>query len=64
VEQEQHFYLAKHTRLLDLGLEPHLLDDETIGHLLDLALRYRDRINLDTIPARVRWRPERAAVEA
>jgi UDP-sulfoquinovose synthase len=64
VEQEQHFYLAKHTRLLDLGLEPHLLDDATIGHLLDLALRYRDRINLDTIPARVRWRPERAAVEA
>ena len=63
VEQEQHFYLAKHTRLLDLGLEPHLLDDATIGHLLELALRYRDRIDLDTIPARVRWRPEPAAVE-
>lgn len=63
VEQEQHFYLAKHTRLLDLGLEPHLLNDETIEHLLRLAVRYRDRINLETIPARVRWRPARDTLD-
>lgn len=64
VEQEQHFYLAKHTRLLDLGLEPHLLDDETIAHLLTIAVRYRDRIDLHTIPARVYWRPAGTPVKA
>jgi UDP-sulfoquinovose synthase len=63
VEQERHFYLAKHTRLLDLGLEPHLLTDETIAHLLELAVRYRERIDLDCIPARVQWRPRRVAAE-
>jgi UDP-sulfoquinovose synthase len=63
VEQEQHFYLAKHTRLLDLGLEPHLLTDETIAHLLEVALRYREQIDLDRIPARVQWRPRQMATE-
>jgi UDP-sulfoquinovose synthase len=57
VEKERHFYLAKHTHLLDLGLEPHLLSDETIAHLLHIAVRYRDRIDLSCIPARVQWRP-------
>jgi UDP-sulfoquinovose synthase len=58
VEQEQHYYHAKHTKLLDLGLEPHLLNDETIRHLLTIARRYRERIDLAAIPARVRWKPE------
>jgi UDP-sulfoquinovose synthase len=57
VELEQHFYLAKHTHLLDLGLEPHLLSDETIEHLLRTAIRYRARIHRDLIPANVQWRP-------
>jgi UDP-sulfoquinovose synthase len=60
VEQEQHFYQAKHTKLLDLGLQPHPLTDETIAHLLRVARRYRERIDLATIPARVRWKPETA----
>jgi UDP-sulfoquinovose synthase len=62
VEKERHFYLAKHTHLLDLGLEPHLLTDETIRHLLTVALRHRDRIDLDAIPANVQWRPAQDAV--
>lgn len=61
VEKEQHFYLAKHTRLLDLGLEPHLLSDQTIAHLLQAALRNRDRIDLSRIPATVQWRPSPAS---
>jgi UDP-sulfoquinovose synthase len=63
VEQEQHYYHAKHTKLLDLGLEPHLLNDETIRHLLAIARRYRERIDLAAIPARVRWKPEAATVQ-
>jgi UDP-sulfoquinovose synthase len=64
VEREEHFYLAKHTRLLDLGLEPHLLSDETIARLLRLAVRYCDRIRLDRIPATVQWRPAPVPAEA
>src|SRR5262249_13118326 len=56
VEKEQHYYNAKHTKLLDLGLEPHLLTDETIRILLAKAVRFRDRINLEQVPARVLWR--------
>jgi len=56
VEKEQHFYLAKHTRLLDLGLEPHLLNDETVAALLERAVRHRDRIDLSHIPPTVTWR--------
>jgi UDP-sulfoquinovose synthase len=64
VELERHYYLAKHTHLLDLGLEPHLLSDATIEHLLRTAMRYRDRIMLDRIPATVRWRPDQVAAPA
>ncbi len=56
VEKEQHYYNAKHTKLLDLGLQPHLLTDETIQDLLASALANRDRITLDRIPAQVKWR--------
>ncbi|HEV2236552.1 MAG TPA: NAD-dependent epimerase/dehydratase family protein [Ktedonobacterales bacterium] len=64
VEKERHFYQAKHTHLLDLGLEPHLLTDETIHNLLTVALRHRDRIDLGVIPATVRWRPALDPVRA
>ncbi len=63
VEKEQHYYLAKHTRLLDLGLEPHLLTDETVGRLLEIAIRYRSRIDLSCIPATVQWRPRQLAAQ-
>ena len=56
VEKEEHYYNAKHTKLLDLGLEPHLLTDETIRGLLTKAVRYRDRIQLDRVPAQVQWK--------
>jgi UDP-sulfoquinovose synthase len=56
VEQERHFYLAKHTKLLDLGLQPHLLNDETIAGLLERAVRYRDRIDLAHILPTVTWK--------
>ena len=31
VEMEEHYYQATHTKLLDLGLEPHLLSETLIG---------------------------------
>jgi UDP-sulfoquinovose synthase len=55
-EREQHYYQAKHTKLLDLGLEPHPLTDETIAGLLECTLRYQERIDLSRVRPRVRWR--------
>ncbi len=38
VEAEEHYYNAKRTKLVDLGLEPHLLSDNLIDSLLNFAL--------------------------
>ncbi len=56
VEREEHYYNAAHTKLVDLGLRPHLLDDALLGELLQLAVEHRDRIRLDKILPSVSWR--------
>ena len=38
VEAEEHYYNAQHTRLKELGLEPHLLGDNIIDSLVNFAL--------------------------
>jgi UDP-sulfoquinovose synthase len=57
VEREAHYYHAKNTSLLMLGLQPHLLDDSTIDAMLDLTIQHRDRVSLDLIAPHVRWAP-------
>jgi UDP-sulfoquinovose synthase len=61
VESEEHYYNAKHTKLLDLGLEPHLLSETLIESMFSTIERHRDRVIRDHILPRDRWRP---AVEA
>lgn len=56
MEAEEHYYNAKNTKLKDLGLEPHLLADSLIDSLLDFAVEYKDRVNLDLIKPAVDWR--------
>ncbi len=56
VEKEVHYYRAAHTKLLDLGLIPHLLDRTTIASMLAVAERYRNRIDLSTIAPSADWR--------
>jgi UDP-sulfoquinovose synthase len=60
VEKEQHYYNAKHTKLLDLGLEPHYLSDSLLDSLLNIAVEYRDRVDVDHIMPQVNWRKGRA----
>jgi UDP-sulfoquinovose synthase len=60
VEKEEHYYNAKHTKLLDLGLEPHYLGDSLLDSLLNIAVEYRDRVDVDHIMPRVDWRTGRA----
>ncbi|MGH3472604.1 MAG: NAD-dependent epimerase/dehydratase family protein [Nocardioidaceae bacterium] len=56
VEQDNHYYRAAHTRLLDLGLAPHLLDESLIASMFPLVERHRDRVNPDAIRPTVQWR--------
>jgi UDP-sulfoquinovose synthase len=56
VEHEEHYFHAANTKLLDLGLEPHLLTDEVIAGMLELVERYRDRVDVRAIAPTVQWR--------
>jgi UDP-sulfoquinovose synthase len=56
VESEHHYYNAKHSRLLDLGLKPHYLSDSLLDSLMNIAIRYRDRIDVSMFLPQVDWR--------
>jgi UDP-sulfoquinovose synthase len=56
VEREEHYYNAVHTRLLDLGLEPHYLSESLLDSLLNIAVKHRDRVQENVILPRVDWR--------
>ena len=56
VEAEQHYYNAKHSKLIDLGLAPHFLSDSLLDSLIDIAVRYKDRIDTALFLPRVNWR--------
>jgi len=56
VEREEHYYNAAHTALIDLGLEPHLLDDALLEEMLKLAVRFAERILPGKLMPTVRWR--------
>ena len=57
VEKEEHYYKAAHTRLLDLGLQPHYLGSSLLDSLLNIAIEHRDRIDSNLILPKVNWRP-------
>ncbi|KAG6391198.1 hypothetical protein SASPL_148951 [Salvia splendens] len=56
VEAEEHYYNAKHTKLTELGLEPHLLSDSLLDSLLNFAIQYKDRVDSKQIMPSVSWR--------
>ncbi len=56
VEAEQHYYNATHTRLIELGLEPHLLNGDVLESLINLAIEYREHIDRNLILPTVNWR--------
>jgi UDP-sulfoquinovose synthase len=57
VELEKHYYNPAHTKLLDLGLRPHLLSTELVESMFSVIERFRGRIVTDHILPRDRWRP-------
>ena len=64
VEAEQHYYNASHTRLIELGLEPHLLDDATVASMIELAMQRRASIDTNLILPTVNWRVTKNSLEA
>jgi UDP-sulfoquinovose synthase len=56
VESEDHYYNAKHSKLIDLGLEPHHLSDSLLDSLMNIAIRYRERIDTSMFAPQVNWR--------
>jgi len=59
VEREEHYYNAKHSKLLDLGLEPHFLSESLLDSLMNIAMQYRDRVDTSLFMPRVDWRRTR-----
>ncbi|KPQ38759.1 MAG: NAD-dependent epimerase/dehydratase family protein [Phormidium sp.] len=56
VELEDHYFNAKNTKLIDLGLQPHTLSESLLDSLLNFAIKYKDRVDKDQILPKVRWR--------
>lgn len=56
VEAEEHYYNAKHTKLIELGLEPHLLSDSLIDSLLNFAITFKNRVDTKQIMPSVSWK--------
>mmetsp|Transcript_30666 Transcript_30666/g.66950 ORF Transcript_30666/g.66950 Transcript_30666/m.66950 type:complete len:483 (-) Transcript_30666:179-1627(-) len=54
-EKEEHYYNAKNTSLLKLGLEPHLLSDALVDSLMNFAMEYKDRVDYKQILPAVDW---------
>ncbi len=56
LEAEQHYYNATHTRLIELGLKPHLLNDDVLESLIRCAIEYRELVDKNQIVPTVNWR--------
>jgi UDP-sulfoquinovose synthase len=59
VEAEQHYYNAKHSKLVDLGLRPHFLSDSLLDSLMNIAMKYQDRVDRSLFVPQVNWRNSR-----
>ncbi len=59
VEAEQHYYNAKHSKLLDLGLQPHFLSESLLDSLMNIAMKYRNRVDTTMMLPQVNWHQPR-----
>jgi len=56
VEKENHYYNAKHQKLIDLGLQPHYLSDTLIDSVMHIVNAHKHLVRHATIMPSVRWR--------
>ena len=55
VELEEHYYNAKHSKLIELGLEAHLLGEELVRSMLGKIDQHKDRVNQRAIMPKTSW---------
>ena len=55
-EKEDHYYNAKHSGLLELGLKPHFMTDEVLAEMLKKGIKYKNQIDSRKIMPRVKWK--------
>jgi UDP-sulfoquinovose synthase len=56
VEAEEHYYNARHSKLVELGLTPHLLSESLLDSLLNIAMQYRENVDRSLFMPTVNWR--------
>lgn len=56
IEKEEHYFNAKNTNLLNLGLQPHYLSDSLLDSLLNFSLKYKQRVDESQILPKVTWK--------
>lgn len=56
VEKEEHYYNAVHSRLQDLGLEPHLLTKDVLRGILRSVIEHKDRVIQGNLLPSVSWK--------
>jgi UDP-sulfoquinovose synthase len=56
VEAEKHYYSARHSKLIDLGLKPHYLSESLLDSLMNIAVKYQDRVDISAFLPQVNWR--------
>jgi len=56
-ELEEHYYNAMHSKLIELGLQPRLLNEELIDTMLLRIKGFEDRVDRSTLIQDVRWVP-------
>jgi UDP-sulfoquinovose synthase len=59
IEMESHYYNAKHSKLADLGLKPHLLTNEMLDHMLSTVRTHAGRVNQESFRPTIPWAEER-----
>ncbi|MFC7344482.1 NAD-dependent epimerase/dehydratase family protein [Saccharopolyspora griseoalba] len=64
VEQGEHYYNVKHTGLIELGLQPHLLSNTLIENMFSIADKYKERVDLAAMRPTVNWRTAASPLRA
>lgn len=61
-EEEEHYYNARHTALMDLGLKPHPLTDDVLAGMISRVAEHSAEIDRNVIAPRVQWDSQKRSV--
>jgi UDP-sulfoquinovose synthase len=56
VEKDEHYYNPTYTGLVEMGLQPHYLNDDTLAQMFKVIGQFKDRINHKAIYRGIKWK--------